>query len=223
MNQKSYFSEIEETFVRRREKNLFLNALDWQLMETWQQRNIPLHIVIRTIENVFDSHLSKNSSPQINSLRYCAAAVDEEYANWMISQVGKSETDGTNECVTNVTQITEHTENAIEALRQVKRVSMADAVKISIDRLKDVAANLSSDTEAVDKSLGDIEYSLNRALLSSWQNDKDLPAIRLKITEQLKTYRDGMDNEAYQQTFDLMLMKALREKTGIPRIGLFYL
>jgi hypothetical protein len=32
-----------------------------------------------------------------------------------------------------------------------------------------------------------------------------------------------MEAEAYQTTFDLMLMKRLREDAGVPRLSLFYL
>ena len=54
MNYYNYFTEIEDTFIRRRGKNLFLSPLDWALIEVWQDRGIPLHIVIRSIESVFD-------------------------------------------------------------------------------------------------------------------------------------------------------------------------
>ncbi|MEK7723812.1 MAG: hypothetical protein AAB336_05655, partial [Acidobacteriota bacterium] len=56
MNYFNYFSEIEETFIRRRGKNLFLSPLDWALMETWQEREVPIHIVLRAIEKVFDNY-----------------------------------------------------------------------------------------------------------------------------------------------------------------------
>jgi hypothetical protein len=35
LNYFNYFTEIEETFVRRRGKHLLLSPLDWDLMQTW--------------------------------------------------------------------------------------------------------------------------------------------------------------------------------------------
>src|SRR4051812_29211234 len=54
LNYFNYFTEIEDTFIRRRNKHLFLSPLDWALIEGWQERGIPLHIVIRSVESVFD-------------------------------------------------------------------------------------------------------------------------------------------------------------------------
>ncbi len=54
LNYYNYFTEIEETFIRRRGKNLLLSPLDWALIEAWQEREVPLHIVLRGIEKVFD-------------------------------------------------------------------------------------------------------------------------------------------------------------------------
>ena len=56
MNYFNYFTEIEDAFVRRRGKHLFLSPMDWALMETWKQQGIPLHIVLRGVEKSFDSY-----------------------------------------------------------------------------------------------------------------------------------------------------------------------
>ena len=42
MNYFNYFSEIEELFIRRRGRNLLLSPLDWALIESWQEREVPL-------------------------------------------------------------------------------------------------------------------------------------------------------------------------------------
>jgi hypothetical protein len=50
-----------------------------------------------------------------------------------------------------------------------------------------------------------------------------LKKLKKEVTAQLKLYRSAMDKEAYKNTFDLMLLKCLREDLGVPRLGLFYL
>ncbi len=52
MNYFNYFSEIEETFIRRRGRNLLLSPLDWALIETWQERGVPLPVILRGISKV---------------------------------------------------------------------------------------------------------------------------------------------------------------------------
>ena len=52
---------------------------------------------------------------------------------------------------------------------------------------------------------------------------RHLKVLEKEIAGQLKVYKDSMKPEDYKQTFDLMLLKRLREEAGIPRLGLFYL
>ena len=82
MNYFNYFTEIEDTFVRRRGKHLFLSPMDWALMETWKQQGIPLHIVLRGIERSFDSFESRPRKRTVKSLLYCQEEVEAQYAEW---------------------------------------------------------------------------------------------------------------------------------------------
>ena len=88
MNYFNYFTEIEDAFVRRRGKHLFLSPIDWALMETWKQNGIPLHIVLRGIERAFHSHESKKRKRSVKSLLYCQEEIEAQYAEWLESRVG---------------------------------------------------------------------------------------------------------------------------------------
>ena len=78
LNYFSYFTEIEETFVRRRGKHLFIGTFDWALIETWKQIGIPLHVALRGIEKAFDSWESKPRKRSVNSLLYCQEEVEAQ-------------------------------------------------------------------------------------------------------------------------------------------------
>jgi hypothetical protein len=90
LNYFNYFTEIEDTFVRRRGKHLFLSPMDWALMETWKQQGIPLHIVLRGIEKSFDSFESRPRKRTVKSLLYCQEEVEAQYAEWNDARVGAS-------------------------------------------------------------------------------------------------------------------------------------
>jgi hypothetical protein len=80
MNYFHYFSEIEERFSRRRGSILFLSTLDWALIETWREADIPLEAVLRGIDSAFDKHDAKvqktaSRSRKVNGLAWCAQAV----------------------------------------------------------------------------------------------------------------------------------------------------
>ena len=76
--------------------------------------------------------------------------------------------------------------------------------------------------EAIDRSLLDIEKFLDDALLARTEKN-ELKRAEKEVASQLREYKAGMEKEAYEQTFRIMLLKRLREDYGIPRMGLFYL
>src|SRR3954454_22359733 len=90
MNYFNYFTEIEDAFVRRRGKHLFLSPMDWALMETWKQQGIPLHIVLRGVEKSFDSYESRPRKRTVKTLLYCQEEVEAQYAEWVEAHVGSA-------------------------------------------------------------------------------------------------------------------------------------
>ena len=73
----NYFTEIEEHFQRARGTSLFLlSPLDWALIETWKNSDVPLEAVLRGIDVAFEKWRAKRSKTQaVNSLAFCSQAV----------------------------------------------------------------------------------------------------------------------------------------------------
>lgn len=225
MNYFNYFTEIEDTFIRRRGKNLFLSPLDWALMEVWQERGVPLHIVIRSIESVFDVFDKQPPGTRtIKSLFYCREEIEVQYTEWMTSQTGKA-SESADEAVSQVFSteaVAAHIDDAITAFKANSATELREDLDRAISRLEELAANLTDNFETVDATLGDIEKLLERAMLANWDKTH-LKILNKEISRQLREYKADMEPEAYKNTFDLMLIKRLREEAGIPRLGLFYL
>lgn len=224
MNYYNYFTEIEETFIRRRAKNLLLSPLDWALMEVWQERGIPLHIVIRAIEQVFD-HFEKNPGPRtIKGLMFCREEVEAQYDEWLKSQAGKSpeETAGASSPQHTRQEIAEHIGGLILSLRRNSDEKLRDDIERACLRLEEIAANVTNDMELVDKSLSDVEDLLDEALLEK-SDRTQFKTLEKEVTSQMKPYKSGMADEAYKTTHRLMFLKRLREEENIPRLSLFYL
>jgi hypothetical protein len=225
LNYYNYFTEIEETFVRRRGRNLFLSPLDWALIEAWQDRGIPLHIVIRSIESVFDVFDKQPEGTRtIKTLFYCREEIEVQYKDWMTSQTGKG--GDVSESETSAAFSTEavaaHITNARAALRANSAPGLKEDLLRAVERLDELERDLSDDFETVDKTLGDIEKLLDRAMLSNWE-PMHLKILEKEVAGQLKAYKTEMDADSYKNTYDLMVLKRLREEAGIPRLGLFYL
>lgn len=88
LNYFNYYTEIEDTFVRRRGKHLLLGSLDWALMTTWKEMGVPLHVALRGIEKSFDSYESRPRKRSVKSLMYCQEEVEAQFAEWLESQTG---------------------------------------------------------------------------------------------------------------------------------------
>jgi hypothetical protein len=238
MNYFNYFTEIEDAFVRRRGKHLFLSPIDWALMETWKETGIPLHIVLRGVERSFDSFEAKPRKRSVKSLLYCQEEVEAQYGEWLESRVGanptteKSSADDS-KTPFNSTAIKDHLNQSRKTLVELaearqrnvndeltealtRAVGLLDAIK------EDFESGHTSDTRKLEDSLTGLERMLNQALLSAISTP-ELETAKKELQAQLKPYRSHMDKSVYNQTIENLLLKRLREQLGIPRLSLFYL
>lgn len=75
-----YFETIERHFGLRRGGQLMLSPRDWQLVAKWQERGLPVAVVLRGINRAFDLfELGGPRGDRINSLRYCKQHVEEAW------------------------------------------------------------------------------------------------------------------------------------------------
>lgn len=224
MNYFNYFTEIEETFVRRRAKNLLLSPIDWAMIEGWQERGIPLHIVLRSIESVFDGFDKKPGPRTIKGLLYCREEIEAQYQEWISMQAGKSPDAKDRDALQafSVEAVSQHISNAVKALKASKNKNLREDFERAIARLEELKGDLNADFEAVDNSLTGIEHFLDHALLTKSEKSH-LGKVKHEISAQLKNYKAEMEPEAYKKTLNLMILKQLREDENVPRLGLFFL
>jgi hypothetical protein len=232
LNYFNYFTEIEDAFVRRRGKHLFLSPLDWALMETWKQQGVPLHIVLRGVERSFDSYESRPRKRSVKSLLYCQEEVEAQYEEWLEARVGASDhNDGVDSDKTpfSATAISEHLQRSQSELVRLsqsrKEDDLSEALARAAARLQeiydDVTQNAVLDTRRLEDSLTGLERMLNDAMLAV-VNSTELDALKSGVKDQLKPYRNQMEAAVYNQTFDNLLLKRLREQFAVPRLSLFY-
>ena len=238
MNYFNYFTEIEDAFVRRRGKHLFLSPIDWALMESWKQQGIPLHIVLRAVERAFDSYESRPRKRSVKSLLYCQEEVEAQFAEWLESRVGSSEspaadqTDDDRRTPFSQSAIQRHLQEAKATLGRLARAraetgdaELAEVLTRASERLAELEDDLSGggviNTRRLEDSLTSIERMLNDALVSN--SAARIEAITKEIKAELKPYRAQMEAQVYEQTFNNLLLKRLREQFGVPRLSLFYL
>jgi hypothetical protein len=250
LNYFNYFTEVEEAFIRRRGKNLFVSPLDWALIESWKNMGVPLHVVLRGIEKSFDSYESRPRNRSVKTLYYCQEEVEAQFKEWLESQTGAhAPTEAADSAVEDATRADEGAGRSLPFPRAVISAHLSecrDEVRRALDlrraragedalyealgraasRLEELASDFDSaprpDAELLEGSLADIESLLDRALRESLAGAA-LEEARDAASEQLRPYRARMERATYEQTLDNLLAKALRERAGLPRLSLFYL
>lgn len=235
MNYYNYFTEIEETFIRRRGKNLLLSPLDWALIETWQEREVPLHIVLRGIERVFDTiDKQPNRKRSVKSLFYCKEEIEAQFAEWLETQVGKnggtesgesraeSEDNSAKSELFSRAAIESHLERVSAELsaasRETANGELRETYERVFSRLKQLAGNYES-AEKLEESLEKLDALIDESLIKQ----SETAHLKAETEKNLASYRNKMETEVYQRTFELMILKKLREEAKIPRLSLFYL
>jgi hypothetical protein len=223
LNYFNYFSEIEEAFIRRRGRSLLLSPIDWALIESWKERGVPLHIVLHGIENVFDTAEQKAKSKRSpKTLMYCRDEIESLYEEWRDRQVGKSDSESpVKNAQFSDESIREHLQSASNQLEAALKSASGDfqeTLERAISRLKE-ARETYADAETLENALGDIEKTIDQALIADFSN----PQIESEVNQQLAPYKKKMDAATFTRTFELMLLKRLREERSIPRLSLFYL
>jgi hypothetical protein len=231
LNYFNYFTEIEDAFVRRRGKHLFLSPMDWALMETWKQQGIPLHIVLRGVEKSFDSYEARPRKRTVKTLLYCQEEVEAQYTEWVEARVGSAtgaaepESDKTPFSFAAISEHLQRTRNALTELAQSRNDDLSEAltraVALLVEIEKDFASGATLDTRKLEDSLTGLERMLNDSMLSV-AGPGTLDEFKKGVKDQLKPYRAQMDAAAYKQTFDNLLLKRLREQFAVPRLSLFF-
>jgi hypothetical protein len=243
VNYFNYFTEIEDTFVRRRGKHLLISSLDWALIESWKEIGVPLHVALRGIEKAFDSWEAKPRKRSVKSLLYCQEEVEAQYAEWLEARVGaQTETNTEQESGADDTgpassddrpfsrtALLQHIQAARQRIAETATIvdgalleALARATALLDDLERELAQSQQPDPQKLELSLTGIDRMLSEAL-QNWAPPAQQEALAAEIKKQLKPYRSRMEAAVYEQTFENLLLKRLREQFGVPRLSLFYL
>jgi hypothetical protein len=246
LNYFNYFTEIEEEFVRRRGAHLLISPLDWSLIETWKQRGIPLHVVLRGIIGSFESYDPKRRrGRKVNSLFYCQQEVEAGFLEYLESRVGSNGVPADNQTSGHdaINRISDSgapfsREAIIEYLTEQREIisrlviahesdaPLAECFSRATRRLGEIIADLKAASvilhERIESDLTLVEELLLEGVKQSGGADA-LTELAREGDQQLRAYRKGMEAGVYEQTRQNYIARRLRERFRVPRLSLFYL
>lgn len=236
MNYFSYFSEIEDTFIRRRGKHLMLSPIDWALIESWKERGVPLHVALRGIEHSFDSYEAKKHKRTVKTLLYCQEEVEAQYAEWRESRVGSHDEKAESATASDTSPfsrdaVLDHLARNLDEIQQLSNErkeedsfgeALARAVALLNEIRDDYSTSANPDTRKLEESLTGIDRLLDDSIRAVVK-ETELASILAEIDAQMNPYKRHMDKPTFEQTRNNLMRKRLRDHFGVPRLSLFYL
>lgn len=247
MNYFNYFTEVENEFVKRRGSHMLVSPLDWALIESWKQRGIPLHVVLRGINTSFDSHAQRaQRGRKINTLFFCEQEVEALYHEYIEARVGSAFKPGANDngngngngkghsaestpfAKARLVEFLRERQTALAGLSETHKDDwpLAESFARTATRLQqlfdEVQTAAHTDTEALEQDLTITEELILDGLRQSL-GAESLAALEKEAHQQLRAFREKMGKEIYAQTVDNYIARRLREQYQVPRLSLFYL
>jgi hypothetical protein len=236
----NYFTEIEEHFQRRRGSLLMLSTLDWALIESWREAEVPLAAVLRGIDSAFDKYdarKAKTNVRRVNGLAWCTQEVLQAAEDIKEAAVGASSTSSAGASTAAARgagpapgfeqeRVANHLDMCGVLLREAQLENVAQQVATeTATRLEELAGEVrggSSDLEALERNLTVMEEKLFAALMTTTP-EAELLAVRTQAAAELAPYRSKMKALQIRQIEEQFLRKRLLERCGLPRLSLFYM
>jgi hypothetical protein len=225
----NYFTEIEERFQQRRGSILLLSTLDWALIETWREADIPLEAVLRGIDAAFDRYDARKAKTRvrrINGLAWCAQEVMTAAENLRAAAVGAARPGSEASAGLDGERIAAHLAEAAERLRGAQLAGLAAQTAAEtaarLDGMERAVRETTPNPEELEGTLTVLEEKLLTAVLAT-STEEELAALREQSAQEIAPYRRRMQALQIRQIEQQFLHKRLLEKHKLPRLSLFYM
>jgi hypothetical protein len=232
-NYSYYFTEIEDSFNRRRGSVLLLSTLDWALIETWREAGVPLEAVLRGIETAFDKYETRSSRAKgrlrkINGLAWCAQAVmaaAEEMVEAATGAAPQREV-ATHSSGFENERVAEYLKRNADGVATAGERTSNEALAPIATRLRELAAVMHEKDvmplEDLDRILTVLEEKMVDAVRAN-ADETELVALRQQADTELAPFRSKMSAVQLRQVHNQFLTRRLLQMHSLPRLSLFYM
>jgi protein-tyrosine-phosphatase len=211
----TYAGAIEERLARVSGRAMSLTPADWQLLDGWWRRDVPLWLILEEIDAIGRRRRPSGTAARIRRLAACRDAVETRF-----EALGRSR-------FTEAHSVTETQHcDAAGALRQAAlrargqgRLHAADLIDAIAARLVEIApAAASADPATYSLKLLELERTLLAGLVTA--SDPGLVArCREEALEELQPRRGRMTDAAWETTLQALLLEKLRREHALPAIA----
>jgi len=226
----NYFTEIEEYFWKKRGTALLVSTLDWALMDSWKQAEIPVEAVLKGIDRTFEKYAARRQRiRKINSLAYChqevlAAASDQERVK--LQHPSAPAPFPREELARFLDSNAAAVERAAVRFAGQGRPESAATFRSVAASLRELAASAGGDCpivlEEIERHLTVLEDKMQATMMQA-AAEADLIAWHAEMDRQLAPVRRQMTADQIAQLEKQFLQRKLLEQAELPRLSLFYL
>jgi hypothetical protein len=233
----NYFTEIEECYRRCRNTPSLLSPLDWALIESWKEADIPLAAALAGIERSFAKFQKRPQGIQrVNSLAYCTQQVMKAAEEMQDSGSGQTSAPGaaaadaapfsSRDLEDFFSRSAEALARAADTVRAAGQADMAEDLERAVITLQSLAPPQGTDApvefEDLERKLSSLEDILHSALLRATSVDL-LADFKADVARGLGSARRNMSAHQIESLERQFLKKRLFEHYRVPRLSLFYL
>ena len=198
----AYFRAIEEAFIRLRGSPLLLSPEDWRQADEWRRAGIPLELVLATLEGVFARRAERGAAGRIQSLRYCAPAVETAW------QEVESLTAGGRR----------HEAPAVNVAARLE--ALAASLPAGQDDLAGRVRGLSGPSSEVERLLAALDEEMMTAALAGLEAEEQA-ALERRTAAALEALAGRLEDEELAEARQRLVRQALRRARKLPVLSLF--
>lgn len=203
--EQEYFRQIEDTFIRLRGAPFLLSPGDWRLAQGWYDRLIPVEVVCRALETLFERRAERGAQGKVQSLRYCAAAVESAWRERR--ELGVAQPVGEKYAMN------------VEARLAALARALPETLPAREGWVERVSA-LSGAASAVEDGLARLDRQLIDACVAGLDADV-LESLEGLVATSLAPLRDRLAPKVLAADRDRLLRERARRHAGLPLLSLF--
>lgn len=202
-----YYQSIARYFFKQRGAPFFLSSTELNLVEKWEQMEIPLPVVLEGIKRAFDNYMKKpGRRTKIQTLAYCENQVLTAFAQHRDRRVGGER------------KKIGRTEKKNRARTEIKKFLLTlpfqlGYLKEPYSRAQRLFSHSHVDEEELERIEGEVEELI-------WEHS--LKEERERVKTDVRAEYKIEEGEEFLRILRIKLVKALRDRYKIPYISLFY-
>jgi uncharacterized protein (DUF2267 family) len=201
----AYFQAVEEIFVELRGAPLLLSPADYRVARHWHRDGVPLDLLRRTLEEVFAKRRERGAKGKVNSLRYCAPAVEAAWSD--------------------LKELTAPGQRAAAPAFEVapRLAALAAALPAGLagrDIWADRVAGLAGDPKDVEERLASLDREMLDRVAASL-DPKGREEIDAAVEKTLALLRGRLPAGEIEASRERLFRQTLRRRLGLPVLSLF--